>query len=131
MNPAARHIVFQVPAILLALVVLYLCITPIDVSPISFKFSDKVAHLMAFGPISFAILWGIGRALQSQPSSRSWWLAFALAAFWGGMIELVQHYLIPTRQGDIMDFVADVAGVGLGLLAYLALRRTGFMQKWL
>jgi len=120
-----RAALFQLPALLLAMLVLYVCIIPIDVSAVSFQFSDKVAHVLAFAPIAFAVLWGFGKAFGYTNLTTNH-LVFALlfAWLWGGMIELLQHYLIATRQGDWFDFLADGVGAAVGVLLYHLLART-------
>jgi VanZ family protein len=37
--------------------------------------------------------------------------------------EVVQWQLLPNRSGDVVDVVADLTGVALGVLVGLALRR--------
>lgn len=74
--------------------------------------NDKLAHFLAFSalvfPISFAQrtgyiwagLWGIG---------------------FGAAIEIVQPYV--GRQGDFIDFVADLFGIIVGILCAKLLER--------
>ena len=34
--------------------------------------------------------------------------------FMGGIIELMQEYYFPPRSGNLLDWISDIAGVGLG-----------------
>jgi len=119
-----KNLLFQIPAIALAILVLVLCITPLQEMNVSLKMSDKLAHLLAFFPISFSILWGWGQANERVPGKPLMMTAVVLASLWGGLIELVQHYFIPTRQGDVFDFLADLAGAIIGLALYVGCRKT-------
>lgn len=74
--------------------------------------NDKLAHFMAFAalvfPVSFAQRYG-----------------YIWAGLWGlglgAAIEIVQPYV--GRQGDIMDFIADLIGVLVGILCAKLLAR--------
>ena len=77
--------------------------------------SDKLQHILAF--FTLAVL-----ARLAYPQRSSLWLLGALALF-GAVIELGQ--LIPglNRDGDIVDWIADVVAAALGLAAAGVLRR--------
>jgi hypothetical protein len=76
--------------------------------------NDKLVHGSAFFVI--AVL-----AAFAFPSSNLVWVAAGAAALGGG-IELLQGLGTATRHGDVLDFMADVAGVTTGLVP-LALTR--------
>ncbi|WP_238175257.1 VanZ family protein [Kribbella pratensis] len=69
---------------------------------------DKVAHCFLFAAVAFT---GTKVGLPAR------WLLGALVAN-AVVSELVQHWLLPRRDGDPFDALADVAGVALG--AWLA-----------
>jgi VanZ family protein len=77
---------------------------------------DKLKHLAAFGTLALV-------AMLAQPAGRR---ALALSAggllFYGLFIEFVQAFL-PTRSAEAADLLADAAGIALGLVLTLALRR--------
>jgi VanZ family protein len=74
---------------------------------------DKVVHVVIFAlPVLAGLMAGV-RVL--------WVLAvFALHA---PASELIQHFALPHRSGDVFDVLADLAGVALGGLAYLVWSR--------
>ncbi|MGW7680305.1 VanZ family protein [Kribbella sp. NPDC054772] len=74
---------------------------------------DKVAHLFLFAAVAFT---GLKVGVPAR------WLLGALAAN-AVVSELVQHWLLPQRDGDPFDALADLAGVALG--AWLASRLFG------
>jgi VanZ family protein len=78
---------------------------------------DKVAHLFLFGSVAFL-------GLMVRVPAR--WLLGALVAN-AIVSELAQYWLLPQRDGDPFDVLADLAGVALGAwLAVKVLRRRGF-----
>jgi len=67
--------------------------------------TDKVVHVLLFAaPTVAGLLTGIRPALL-----------VAVVAAHAPVSELVQHYLLPDRSGDLWDAVADLGGVVLGV----------------
>ncbi len=91
-------------AVVLQLVVLYL---PQDPGPLPFPQADKLVHLSVFAlPTLLGLLAGLpGR-----------WVVGVLASH-AMLSEVVQGAFLAGRSGDPVDALADVAGVGLGVLA--------------
>lgn len=81
--------------------------------PQSSKFlpSDKWLHLLTF---LFLSLWFTGQYSRSA----YWRLVLGLTAF-GVLIELGQG-MIPYRSAEWLDLVADVGGIGIGLIIAVA-----------
>ena len=101
-------------SLLLQLVVLYAPSAPRgpEVSGL-----DKVIHASVFGAAVLTAL------LAGLP--RRWVLA--LLALHAPVSEVVQGTLLPSRDGDVWDVVADLTGVGLALGAFLVIAR---MRRW-
>lgn len=74
--------------------------------------SDKAHHVIGFALLALPMATVQPRAML--------WLAPVLAAY-GGAIELVQPFV--GRGQELADWLADLAGVGAGTLAGLALGR--------
>ncbi len=74
---------------------------------------DKANHVLAF-----AVLCGLGIGAWPRAGAR---LAVALLAY-GIAIELLQA-LVPAREADALDVVADAAGIALAGLVAAAVRR--------
>ena len=66
---------------------------------------DKVAHCFLFAAVAFT---GVKVGVPAR------WLLGALVAN-AVVSELVQHWLLPQRDGDPFDALADLAGVALGV----------------
>lgn len=77
---------------------------------------DKLNHLLAFGTLALSACFCARASLAQVMRS-----ALALLAY-GGLIELLQT-LMPPRQGEWADLLADALGIALGLLAASLLRR--------
>ena len=83
--------------------------------------SDKLEHAAAYAAIAGCTALGFAR-----PAALRGALA---AAVLGGAIEIVQQAMVPGRSGDLGDWLADVAGVIVGLALGLAMRRAT-VDRW-
>jgi hypothetical protein len=99
-----RAVAFAPVAVVAQLLVLYWPVVTVE-GPVSW--TDKVVHLLVFAVPTYAV----GRALGSV---RAAVLIFAIHA---PVSELVQHFLLPGRTGDVWDAVLDLVGVALGAAA--------------
>ena len=74
--------------------------------------TDKIVHLIAFAALAFPLA-RTGR-IGLIP-------VFVGASAFGGLIELIQPSF--GRSADMQDWIADIAGVGLGIVLALLYRR--------
>jgi VanZ family protein len=97
-------------ALAIQLIVLYSPVTPAG-PPITGL--DKLVHLCVFAaPALAALLAGI---------SARWVVAILLLH--APISELIQHFAVPSRTGDVLDVLADFSGVAIGVLCYLVWNR--------
>ena len=74
---------------------------------------DKVIHVFIFAaPALAALMVGI----------RARW-ALGILVVHAPVSELIQHFVLPHRDGDVFDVLADLSGVVLGVLAYVVRTR--------
>ena len=85
---------------------------PINQPPPAPEGSDKLVHFIAFAVLAFPLA-HTGR-FGLIP-------VFAGASAYGGLIEVIQPSF--GRSADIQDWIADIAGVGLGIILALLYRR--------
>jgi VanZ family protein len=81
---------------------------------------DKLVHATLFG--SFVFLWSIYYATRKEKNNHSnsrFVLILIIACLYGVATELMQKYLIPNRDYDIYDILADSIGAVLGFLFVL------------
>jgi hypothetical protein len=97
-------------AIVLQLIALYLPRAPAGPRVTGL---DKVVHVCIFAaPALAALMAGI----------RARWVLGVLTVH-APVSELIQHFALPQRSGDVFDVMADCAGIALGWLAYLVWNR--------
>ena len=82
---------------------------------------DKVVHIFMYATFAFLCIWGYrsqfianGKAYRT----RALILATIISILYGGITELIQEFLVPTRTGDWFDFLADSVGTLLGISAF-------------
>jgi VanZ family protein len=112
--------IYFVAATTWALLIAYLCFTPLEKLPDFEMFSyDKIGHFGMFAGFVFLYIQHFSNQnFSSKLSKYAIGIAVCLGIFYSGMIEVIQHYWIPNRVGDWLDFVADVIGCGIGWLFY-------------
>lgn len=102
-----------VAALAVHLLALYLPGSP-DPGPDLVPHLDKVVHVGLFAVPTFLV----------RRVTTAWW-PVALVVAHAPVSELVQYWLVPYRSGDVLDLVADLVGVALGVWgARLVARRT-------
>jgi len=106
-----------------SLVIAYLCFSPSDgfkKVPIIIPHMDKVVHF-----IMFFILGMLMETIKTRVLNLVTRFGLPLLGMvYGGLIELVQHYLINGRHGDLIDWTADIMGliIGIGFVKILPLK---------
>lgn len=80
---------------------------------------DKLVHVFIFTIYFFLQARGLTLqdrypSIQRNANLITYLIGFTLAA----LTEIVQEYIVPMRDGNIYDFIADVAGCLLGWLAF-------------
>jgi len=84
---------------------------PLEAPPPAPDGSDKVVHLIAFSALSFPL---------SRTGRFGLIPVFVGASAFGGLIELIQPSF--NRSADMNDWMADITGVGLGIICGLIYR---------
>ena len=79
--------------------------------------SDKLNHFIAYMALTLLLVLSLSR---DRKLPRGLWVALLSLLLYGALIEVVQHYT--GRQFDLMDIVANAAGVSLGAGAGLLAR---------
>ena len=85
---------------------------PINQPPPAPDGSDKVVHLIAFAALAFPL---------ARTGRFGLIPVFVGASVFGGLIEIIQPSF--GRSADVQDWIADIVGVGLGILLALLYRR--------
>ena len=85
---------------------------PMEAPPPAPEGSDKLVHFIAFAALAFPL---------ARTGRFGLLPVFVGASAFGGIIELIQPSL--NRSADVNDWIADVAGVALGIGCGLLYRR--------
>lgn len=112
---------WQVLGALLVIVILAAALIPPDDDVGAWLFDyDKLLHGAVFSVLT---IWFCGQFERREYG----WLVVMLLAF-GVLIEVLQM-LTAYRKGDVMDFVADAIGVGVGLVIVIAFGLGGWSRN--
>ena len=74
-----------------------------------------------YATFAFLCVWGYRKqyVANGQPyRTKALALAAIISIFYGGLTELMQEFLVPTRTGDWFDFLADILGTLLGISVF-------------
>ncbi|MEP7331599.1 MAG: VanZ family protein [Terracoccus sp.] len=115
--PARTHHfvgVAAVSAVVLQLCVLYWPVVSVE-GPVSW--TDKVVHVLVFAVPTYLVGWAL----------RSVGLVVTIFLVHAPLSELIQHFLLPGRSGDVWDAVVDVIGVALAAALLLVRARR---ERW-
>ena len=93
------------------------------VSWISLPYVDKIGHLLMYLTLSITFTYEIVRKKHKIPVRKTLIIIVLFAIMYGGVMELIQEFLITTRSGDWIDFGFNVAGASLGMPFFLLFRR--------
>jgi len=124
-----------VPA-LISLVIFYLCclISTDNIPDVEIEWIipvDKVVHFLMYFGLSGATAINYIYIKKGFVDIRKLLLgAFLLPIFYGGLIEIVQHYYFPPRAGDWFDFLADMLG-SLSALPFALLFKNYLLKRQL
>ena len=118
-NPLERLTRNSCPGILCGIVILILTGLPGSCFPhakpiVGF---DKVVHIFMYAGFAFACLWGYRKQFVSNGTDyqqHALLLAVIISIGYGGLTELMQEFLVPSRTGDWFDFLSDSLGTLLG-----------------
>ena len=115
-NSSTKVWVWRIAFVAACLLQLYGVYAPREAGPhVGIPQIDKVAHLFLFAAVAFL---GLMVGIPAR------WLLGALVAN-AIVSELVQYSVLPQRDGDPFDVLADLAGVVVGAWpAFRVLRRT-------
>jgi len=110
----------SIPGILCGIVILILTGLPGSVFPHTKPVVglDKVVHVLMYATFAFLCIWGYRSQFIANGKTyrtKALFLAAVISILYGGITELMQEYLVPTRTGDWFDFLADTIGTLLGI----------------
>ena len=110
----------SIPAILCGIVILILTGLPGSVFPRVKPAigADKIVHFGMYATFAFLCIWGYRKPFTKRNKAyrtKALRRASIVSIIFGGITELIQEYLVPSRTGDWIDFLADCAGTLIGI----------------
>jgi VanZ family protein len=123
--------VFLLAALFWTGVILFFClIKASDLPVVNVENLDKIIH--AFFHFVFVSLWFLflKKKLNSSSNSRAFTISVVSSFFLGIGIELAQQFFTTSRQGDVLDIVANLFGALLAVASIFLLNKwTGIVDK--
>ncbi len=104
-------------ALLWAAFILFICGIPVTHIPkVDFweiNIEDKIAHIGVFFVLGLTLVWGYSKGSPSYSLRAMFWI-MAIGILYGGLTELLQGTLFPTRYPSFGDLIADSIGSVFG-----------------
>ncbi|MBQ6770892.1 MAG: VanZ family protein [Bacteroidales bacterium] len=82
---------------------------------------DKMVHILMYATFAFLCIWGYRKQFVSNGKAyqkKALLLTALIGIGYGGLTELMQEFLVPTRTGDWFDFLADSMGTLVGVSVF-------------
>jgi len=120
------------PVILWALVIVLLSGFPGNKVPdVPLWNFDKLVHVGMYAPLSFLLLFALNPQYPKQ-KNRYLTICFVVVScvFYGGIMEILQHYIFINRSGNIYDFLANAIGSIIGVFIHPYIIKLLPIQKW-
>ncbi len=119
MSKTIKIIKQQKYTLLWSLFILFVCLIPGNEIPHPSFFNipqlDKIVHFSFYFILSFLFLYSSRKPLYPT----YYFIDILYCLVLGVLIEFIQHYYIPNREGDIFDVVANFLGSLFGLSIFL------------
>ena len=80
---------------------------------------DKIVHLGIYAFLGFLLLWFLSHGQRAFRAATA--MTVGLIIVYGLLDEFLQSF-VPTRHADPLDFVADLCGGALGVIAFVIIR---------
>jgi VanZ family protein len=86
---------------------------------------DKLAHGIMYFVYTFLVARYLLKRYRTFSVLKSFLIALIYAISFGAIIEAIQAYFIPMRNGDVMDVAANTAGALLAMPFFMIIHRKG------
>jgi VanZ family protein len=110
------------PSIIWSLIILWIICMPGNSIPktpfINIPHFDKVVHAVIFAVLAFLVNYGLYRQNNTFIRKNHYTISIISGVIYGIITEWIQLKFIPGRSGEILDWVADVAGTIAGIIAF-------------
>lgn len=111
-----KKIAYFIPAVLYYSLIFYLSSKRIHVE-VGVPLADKMAHLFEFAVLAIFLFFGFSKSFKTTLK-----IKVLLTSITGILLSLsdeLHQYFVPRRHFDILDAVANIVGVLLGIVFFL------------
>jgi VanZ family protein len=105
---------FYLPALIWAIIILYLSAKTLPQLNLDFKLSDKVNHFAAYGLLSVLMGWGIWKT-EKVLKLKVLLIILIISSTYGVLMEIMQYLFFPNRYFDYGDMIANILGSIIGI----------------
>jgi len=126
----------NIPAVIWALIIFILCSMPSTAIPtfhwLDLLSFDKFVHASIFFVLQILLMRGLSLQTSfAKIQSNYKMVSLFSSIMYGGMMELMQYYLLSSRSGDVLDFIANAFGCLIGLLIFKKIKnKILFLDRW-
>ncbi len=90
------------------------------VALLEIKYMDKFLHFLMYFVFSLILYYDLRKYINALKSKYyGFFYIFFISFIWGIIIELIQYYLLSSRQGSVADVMANAGGIFAGILLIL------------
>ena len=117
--------IYRAPAIGWGFLIFYACLLPARklYSPYSIEINDKFIHFVLYFSWSILIYFASSRAYRRIMHSKKVLIYWFVTIFVGGFIEFMQYLMELGRNADVLDALANVAGMTTGIFCSRLIHR--------
>ena len=127
MESFARFLKGFYKSLIWGLIILFICLIPSNkvdnVRLFNFDHFDKIVHFLFYYILTLIFYADIFKYFKAPGKKYFIYLYVVLIPlFWGIIIELLQYYVVASREGSIFDIAANICGIIAGSFTVLILR---------
>ena len=89
-----------------------------SIDPLNIPHLDKLIHFIMYFSLTFVFLFDIMPVKLKQIKNAFFFYYFLSILFISGILELIQEFYIPGREGSIIDLIANIFGLFAAVFTY-------------
>lgn len=90
---------------------------------LSLPYTDKIAHLIVHVFLLVFWLFYLDIRVKPQLKATHFFWVFVVVLVYGIVIEVIQNELLPSRQADFFDVLANLIGCVFGIILFVSFKK--------
>ncbi len=90
---------------------------------------DKLLHAGIFFVLSILLLWGLIKQKKNKKAI-PYIITLLFCVIYGGVTEIIQHFFVDGRSGEIADFAANTIGSLIGVAGFYYMKNNHYLQRF-